>query len=191
MLVCNFPINDLLAQAIKNNRLLSQEDTEIKIAKMKNCKHLFLILKEKENGEKIFECVHCSLTNKFLELEDHPNEEEKNLFMFKHHQRTLQSQVFLELENKDNLINKNELLSTKTLDSLHPSLLYHIAKELYPNGSNEEIFIIMKILHYLETAKEKERLQILNQASDLIKRYKEIFCHIDNPKVKKRTYNSY
>jgi len=63
------------------------------------------------------------------------------------------------------------LISEECLLTYHPGLLYQLALQISPLGSNDELFEIMKTLHSLETYSEKIRLQKIEQASALLNKF--------------------
>ena len=109
------PINDLYQQCLR--KLRRQEEIRLqRKEEIMNCNHLFLMLK---NGEHIYaqnstdccynpnivECVHCGLTNKYMDLEEmfsHRNYNFTYSLPFlgvgsKYQHETLESEMFREI----------------------------------------------------------------------------------------------
>ena len=63
------------------------------------------------------------------------------------------------------------VISEECLPTNHPSLLYRLALLINPSGNNEELFLIMKQLHLLETPQERIRLKKEEHARALLIRY--------------------
>lgn len=188
MEIKELPLNDDVSQCITKLRKQSPKYIEQRKKEIKNCNHLF-ILKEKgyvvpgfhssdyEYVQNKVECVCCGLTNKFKEIEEYIFY--KYPLGFGYNSRTLESQMFYEIFSNaylrdgksfnESVIN---LISEEALETYHPKLLYQIAIMAKPRANNEEIFEIMKNLHSLENNQEKLRLQTIEQAEDLIQRYK-------------------
>lgn len=181
MNINDFLRNDVFCQCIRKTKKIPLEDSIKRENKMKECNHLFVLLgdyisssefivKEEENKQEKYECVHCGLTNKFKPLENvffsyYP-------FGYEFNERTLESKAFDQFILKS--IKNNtpiNLISNEVLPTYHPGLLYNLAAGISENASNEEIFDIMKILHNLETEEEKLRLSNIYQAKDLLERY--------------------
>lgn len=177
----------LYDECIKKLRKLPERKEKKRIQEMKNCNHLFVLLASKDNlefednfCENKVECVHCGLTNKYITLEDE--------FFFHYslgygyNNVTLETKVFNEVFEKsfdrknrtfdDSVIN---LISTEELPTNHPDLLYNLAKYINPDGTNEELFSIMKKLHELETDSEKELLIDINNSHSLYNRYLNVY----------------
>jgi len=186
--------NDDFGQCL---RKLRKQPVDIVIKRkeeMEKCNHLFILLKEGEwiNGfhssdccyePNIVECVHCGLTNKFMEIEERflepgSNYTHNTLFPSHYNKKTLETEIFIKTfknayirggksfdESAINLISKEPLYTT------HPGFLYEMALMIKPNGNDEELFQIMKELWQIETREEKLQLLTLDKAEILIKRY--------------------
>lgn len=192
------PINDEFAQCMRKLRISSEEIIQKRREEMRNCNHLFVLLRKGEEiygchstdyykGANEVECVHCGLTNRFNKLEfvlDNEYMEHSKSFrgmlpsQTKYNSKTLESEMFEEIFKSSyyrggkSFNNSNlNLISEECLLTLHPRLLYTLALQINPLGSKDEIFKIMKTLHFLETPQEKIRLQTENQAFTLLSRY--------------------
>ena len=198
------PINDEFGQCMRKLRIMPIEIAEKRQKEIKKCTHLFVKLRK---GEEIYgyhssdyhknadevECVHCGLTNRFNRIEEvlEPDYIESLqtykgmiLSLTRYNKKTLESQLFEEIF-KDSYYRSGKSFNNKSLSLIneeclmtyHPGLLYRMALQINPSGTNKEIFEIMKQLHSLETNQEKIRLQTNEQASSLLDRY-----YVNKPK---------
>lgn len=76
------------------------------------------------------------------------------------------------------------LFSPKILKTDHAPLLYQLAKQLRPDGNNEELFAIMQELNAMETVQERLRLRTFEQAGDLMNRYLSVNPKEEKPKTR-------
>ncbi len=185
MRIEELPLNDEAGQYFYKMYINSfDEYAERRREEMENCDHLFVKLKEGESSVGFHssdyyydpahvECVHCGMTNRFM-----PFEEMDNRGRY-HPKKTIETQVFEKTFRGSYLRGGKSfdessfhLISPEILPSYHPGLLYQMALQINPEGTNEELFEIMKQLHTLETRQEILRLKTLDQTEDLIKRYK-------------------
>lgn len=178
-------LNDTFAQYWRNIKPMSEDIAKRKMENMKCCNHLFVYL----NGLDIYgskntmtvECVHCGITNKFLQLEEFFNSNSRiNPFSLPKNTKTLQSEMFMQMLKQNHCQNDqsfNEIglkfMSEEILPTYHPGLLYQLALQIKFDASIEETFDVMKQLHALETNIEVLHLQTLEQANDLFIRYQE------------------
>jgi len=192
------PLNDEFAQCMRKLRICSSEIIEKRKEEMRRCNHLFVLLR---NGEEVYgchstdyykganevECVYCGLTNRFSKIElilDNDYNEYFKSFrgmlpsQTGYNRKTLESEMFEELFKNSYYRNGKSfnnlslnLISKECLLTYHPRLLYRIALQVNPLGSNEEIFEIMKTLHNLETPQERIRLQAVEQVVTLLSKY--------------------
>lgn len=184
------PANDEFAQCMRKIRNESNEIIKKRKQEIQNCNHLFVLLRKgqetygchstdyyKEANE--VECVHCGLTNRFKKLETILfNDMPSFLIPLKYRNKIVESEMFDEIFKAAYLrggktFNNSvlNLISNEILFTYHPGLLYELAIKIYPTGTNEEIFKVMKILNSLETEQERIRLQTQEQASSLLERY--------------------
>jgi hypothetical protein len=131
---------------------------------MEECTHLFVKLREGEDyygfhssdcghDPCIVKCVKCGLTNKYTKLSD------KYLKLIKY-MYPLQG-CLIDLNNKEfrkqyshgwRRAGKSfdesvfNLISDEVFDDEHPELLYKMAKIMFPEGNNNDIFNVMKEL---------------------------------------------
>lgn len=185
----NLPLNDNYSQCIRKMIKDDIKHTEKRIEEFKQCKHMFVKLKE---GEKYWlgyhsseyyyepckvECVHCGLTNKFIDIERSLYDSEI-LISCLYNKNTIETQYFYKFF-KNAFIRGGKsfnecvfhLISREVLPTCHPQLLYNLALYINPYGKKKELFEIMKKLHELETEEEKIRLQSEEQAIALVDRY--------------------
>ena len=149
--------------------------------------------------EPIIECVYRGLTNKFIHYEKQLESsgmimkippEWKFLGFYDHLKYfgtrvyPFENQLFKKFEKGRNLnqikilgienVNAFQLNQEKyAIKSEHLGLLYKIATQLNPEGTEEEILEMMRSLFDLETSLEKLKLENLEDASELIVRYKD------------------
>ena len=205
-------LNDLKSQFDRKMQKMSREDINDTIYDMEHCHHLFVKLKEGEeflaphssDCEKdppIVECVHCGITNKFMDLEElyckkvlklikvsngigYPTRSIILSPQFKN--ETLESKEFRKQfsiygskrfnDSYFNYISKEELIT------YHPGLLFHLAMNFMlsvdidhlTQYDKKEIFNIMKELNKLETDYEKDHLMYPMDCDDLLDRYRKI-----------------
>lgn len=147
--------------------------------------------------EPIIECVHCGLTNKLIHFEEQlrmsgmiiciPKElkmlgfdDYLKYFEIKVH--PLENQLFKKAKKEGKLEqikilgieNPNPFqlsLEKYAIKSEHLGLLYKIATQLNPEGTEEEILKIMRSLFEQETFLERQKLETLEDAAALIFRY--------------------
>ena len=192
------PLNDEFAQCMRKLRISSEEITEKRKEEMRECNHLFVLLRKGEEvygchstdyykGANEVECVYCGLTNRFNKIElvlDSDYIEYSKSFrgmiasQTRYKRNTLESEMFEEIfrhlyyrGGKSFNNSTLNLISNECLLSYHPGMLYRLALQINPLGNDEELFEIMKILHFLETPQEKIRLQSDEHASLLLSRY--------------------
>lgn len=163
-----------------------------KIEEMEKCNHLFVKLKEGVeysgfhssdygNDPHIVSCLHCGLTNKYIETDEINKKYDVILRL-----RFPIYNCFVETNNKvfkkqfsfawrrcgksfDNSV--FNLISDEVLKSNHTKILYDLALKISPDGKNDEIFNIMKDLNEIETPIEKKEISSINQTSELFDRY--------------------
>lgn len=192
------PVNDTFGQCLRKLRIYPENITEKRREEMKNCEHLFVVLKK---GQETFgfhssdytkeadavECVHCGLTNKFKALEfllsENYNEFTKSFSgmipsFTRYNKRTLESEMFDKIFEKfytrgmKSFNNSRlNLISDEVLYTEHPGLLYKLALLINSEGNNKDIFEIMKKLHSIENEQERIRLYSIDQAQELLNRY--------------------
>ena len=192
------PLNDEFAQCMRKLRICSSEIIEKRKEEMRACNHLFVLLRKGEevygchstdyyNGANEVECVYCGLTNRFNKIEsilDSDYNEYAKTFrgmlpsQARYNSKTIESEMFEEIFKNSYYRGRKSfnnfdlnLISDECLLSFHPGILYRLALEINPLGNKEEIFKIMKELHFLETSQEKIRIQREEQASILLSRY--------------------
>lgn len=200
--------NDLFAQYLRACRVESLEEKAKRREEVSKCQHEFVMLKpaeyhgachssDCETIDPVIECVHCGLTNKFIDVfftmvrigtAIHTitgNYILKGTFS---NAKPFENELFRELVDlKDILLfgtDKRPLYefnSENIIASNHIGLLYNIAKQLYPDASAEELVKVMRELHLLETSVEYLKLETLENASELIERYKLQF-HLSREK---------
>lgn len=175
-------INDILAQCSEKLVKLSDEEQNKRINEIRNCNHLFVKLREKNvdatENIAIVECVHCGVTNKYQDVEKTVIRFRKSLEYYlltkfkknniEYNSETIETMMMREILNVDDNIN---MLSKEGIRTLHPGLLYQLAKRIHEDASDEEIFLIMQKLNDLETASEKIKLLSVDDASNLLGRY--------------------
>ena len=177
-------MNDLMAQCSRKLIKRSLEEEKERIDEIRKCNHLFVKVRERVNSydsnadSRIIECVHCGLTNKFMDLEHTLTKYNKSLDYYVltryHNNDVTYNECTIETLLMNEMIKNNEpirLMSEGIIRSLHPIVLYDIAKFLYPEESNEELFSVMKKLDEIETSEEKTRLCSIFDAKELIERY--------------------
>ncbi len=67
------PYNDLMAQCSRKLIKVSPEEDQKRIDEIENCDHLFVKLRDYDHPNldlNVIECVHCGVTNKYIELEN-------------------------------------------------------------------------------------------------------------------------
>lgn len=189
-------LNDLMTQCSRKLIKLTPYEEEKRINEIKNCNHLFVKLRDYDQSSyypnvdlAVVECVHCGVTNKFKDLEYTLSKYRKSLEYYvltrfhyvdvEYNESTIESIMINELSNE---YISNHLMSNHVLRSSHPSVLYDIAKFLNNDGSNEELFSIMIELNNLESQEEKNKINSIFDAKELIERYldnieeKKVFC---------------
>ena len=185
------PVSDEFEQCMRNLRKVDEEIIERRKKEIRECTHLFVLLRR---GEKTYgchstdyyydanevECVHCGLTNKFNKLETILSTNYNQMFLSfngmllsktKYMKKTIESEMFEEIFGNSYLrggktFNNRtlNLISDEPLLTCHPKILYRLALIINPKGNNEELFEIMKKLHLIETPQEKIRIQVEEQA---------------------------
>lgn len=187
--------NDNMAQCLRALRRDEKEKLK-RCDEIKHCNHLFVKLKEGETfvgfhasdyerEPSIVECVHCGLTNKFKRMEEIFAEKDDKWLMeiiygVHYDKESVETKLMRKVSREgyrrggkwfeDRALN---LMSEEVLSTHHATLLYKIAKTLNEKGTDEELFEIMKNLHELETASEKLKLSSIEDAKELIDRYKK------------------
>ena len=180
------PFNDIMAQCTKKLIKVSKEDEEKRINEIKNCNHLFVKLRDYNTSTydnldlSVVECVHCGVTNKYHDLERVMQKYRKSLDYYVlthwHYTDVEYNEVTIESMMMDKIKDENKelnMISNEVLRSPHPGVLYKVAKMINKDAENEELFEIMKKLNQLETFEEKNKLNSVEEATDLIERYKE------------------
>ena len=178
------PYNDLVAQCSRKLIKLPKEEELARIKEIRNCNHLFVKLRENEKSIysshdiPTIECVHCGVTNKYVDLEYTLNKFPKSLEYYVltrfHHTNIEYNECTIETEMMNEICYNKEsisLMSDKIVRTLHPSVLYHIAKLLYPDDDNEKLITVMQKLSDLETPEERNGLCSIFDAKELIDRY--------------------
>ncbi len=170
-----------------------EEYLKEKEQQMNECQHLFLKIKEgqeysgfhssdNENKPCVVTCVKCGLTNRFMEMDEVAIEVEKMFMMYNpYYQKYIKANdsVFKQQFHNawrrcgksfdDSVFN---LISDEVLNVNRPMLLYSIAKQIKPDADDTEIFDTMKTLYEIETPEERAKLNNIEQAQELIARYK-------------------
>ena len=177
-------INDLMAQCSSKLIKRSDEDEQKRINEINNCNHLFVKLRDYDKTEfsninlTVYECVHCGVTNKFMDLETTIPKYRKSAKYFILTKLHYTDFEFKNITNESIMMNgisidyiNNNLMSDKVLRSLHPGILYDIARLINEDATNEELFDIMEELHNLETIEERKKLNTIFDAKELIERY--------------------
>ena len=148
-----------------------------------HCEHKFVLLKrggwtggfhssDYEYQPNLVECVHCGLTNKFVKMEEINN----NIYGEKKY--SFENELFLECfagsYGYKGRFNENDirLISSVSIDSCHIRTLYKLAKRIYPEGLDKDLFDIMLVLDGLETEEEKIGLECIRGEEALLDRYK-------------------
>lgn len=184
MILKDLPDNNLMAQCTRKAIKLSLEEEQERINEIRNCKHLFVKLRERDysiytpKDIPIIECVHCGVTNKYVNLEYTLNKFSRsrdyyvlNVYHYtdvEYNECTIETQMMNEIcYNKEDI----RLMSNEIVRTDHPSVLYDIAKILYPEADNEELVQVMQKLNKLETQEEKLKLSTIFDAKELIDRY--------------------
>lgn len=187
MIIKKLPLNDTHARCFWNLQEQTNESILKKKEKMSECNHLFVLLEQGSgddlnNSFRTIECVHCGLTNKFMQIE------ERVLFEYILHKISLSAdckqmvETIGFLEKFGNFYQRgakcfNELpinlIKDEVLPTYHPALLYKLAVMINPSASLEGIFTIMKTLHSIETPHERLRLKTIQEVNDLLERYRE------------------
>ena len=182
----DLPFNDMMAQVSRKLIKTSPFEEEKRINEIRCCNHLFVKLREFDTPVydnmdlTIVECVHCGVTNKYKDLEHVMSKFRKSFDLYVqqrlHYTDVDYNDVTIETRMIDEIMNTNpnlNMMSDEIIRTIHPGVLYQIAKEINPDADNEELFEIMKDLHRLETNEERNKLNSVSEATDLIKRYKE------------------
>ena len=175
--------NDMMAQCSRRLIKVSKEEEQARINEIRECKHLFVKLKDIREGDNeqntiVVECVHCGVTNKYRDLEKTLLKYQKSLDYyiitafhrtdFEYNSATIETLMMNEIEQSGEKI---ELMSNDVIRTLHPGLLYQLAKQIKPDSTNEELFIIMKELNELESNREKNQLSNIDDTDELVQRY--------------------
>jgi len=193
--------NDLFAQYLRACRVESKDAKAKRREEVSKCHHEFVMLKpaeyhgacnssDCETDDPVIECVHCGLTNKFQELFSflvRKNIAIYNNFFDKYflkgclftNAKPFENELFRELINIKDIslfgLDKKplyEFSKENAINSSHIGLLYSIAKQFYPTATDKEILIVMRELHQLETSLENLKLETIEEATELIERYK-------------------
>lgn len=162
---------------------------------MKNCNHLFVKLKKGqyyggfhssdcEYDPAVVICLKCSLTNKYIEMDDISRQMERHIriinpyydYMVKINDRIFREQFSNAWSRGGKSFDESvfNLISNEVFKSNHSTLLYKIAKTITPDANDQEIFEIMKKLNEIETPEERDNLKNMEQAIDLIDRFNNI-----------------
>lgn len=123
---------------------------------MRNCHHLFVVVQKENipNNPLFVQCIYCGLTNKYLKKAD------KDLNNYERiHNSVFWDQYRYAYQEKEKKFDSNAFncISQETLYSKHLRELYNLAREIKPDATNEEIFVIMKRLKEIETRDESIR----------------------------------
>lgn len=182
-------INDYWSQYYHscNLRLTEKEKRRNEVF---DCNHKFVLLKkgkwiggfnssDYEYEQNLVECVNCGLTSKFMKTEEILNSNCNKL----ERKHSFENELFLEYFAKSygekgrfNEIDV-KLISTIPINSRHVRTLYKLAKRIYPQGLDEELFNIMLALDELETEEEKIGLECIQGEEALLNRYRrELLC---------------
>ncbi len=162
-------------------------------SKMNECDHLFIKLKEGEyigafhssDCEDIpptVSCLKCGLTNKYIEMSDYEKQIYYNPLTTYGYRRKLaidaNNQVFWDqFRHASRRGGKSfdssvfNFISDEVFNPDYSNALYRMAKRIKPNGSNAELFDIMKELNSMMTAYDRENIRN-GQTKDLVSRYK-------------------
>lgn len=180
-------VNDLFNQWCDIRRR-TIDDVRKRKQKVAECDHLFVVL---EKGSSLgglnssewdytpfcIECVHCNLTNKFIEFDDSLRQVVPLFFVGSSSEPLNENHLFIEtFRNRygsrgwfdENSIN---LISTDKIDTYHPGILYKLAISIKPDGTNDELAEIMLNLIELETEDEKLKICNIEDAVVLLERY--------------------
>lgn len=207
----NKRVNDKLAQYLKACRNVYPEQQRKREQEVTACNHLFVLYQPSiyhhanhssdcYTDEAIIECVHCGLTNKFIDFERqlrlsgeivHVSENLKKLGFYDYLKYFPSIRIY-PFENKlfEKFIKEKELSEIKILGIEKPTfyqlglekyaikcehlgLLYKIAMQVNPNNTEEETLEVMRSLFSLETLSEKLKLENIEDASALISRYQD------------------
>ena len=176
-------MNDKKIECLENKKL-----------EMENCQHLFLKLEEGQRyygfhssdcgyDPCVVVCLKCGLTNKYIERDSIYKEYNTILGW-----RNPYYDWFVETNDKifrkqfghawrrggksfdDSVFN---LISDEAWYVDRPMLLYSIAKIIKPEADNTELFDTMKSLYELETPIERQKIDKIEKAQELIDRYKK------------------
>ena len=180
------PYNDIMAQCSRKLIVKTKEEEQLRIDEIKNCNHLFVKLRDYNTSFygnldlSVIECVHCGVTNKYKDLERVLQKYRHSLDLYVltklHYTNVDYNETTIETVMMDKIKDENKelnMMSNEVIRSFHPGVLYQSAMIIKPDGSNFELFQIMKKLNELETFEEKNKLNSVDDASDLINRYKE------------------
>ena len=165
---------------MENNKLV--EYLKNKEKQMEECEHLFLKIKEGRsyNGYHssdyeyepcVVVCLKCGLTNRFIgwrspvyngffEVNDKVFKKQFD-HAWKRNGKGFDDSVF-------------NLISDEVWNVNHPTLLYNIAKNLKSEADNQELFDTMNELYEIQTPLERAELKSIEQAHELISRYKQM-----------------
>lgn len=173
--------NDGFARCIRG-RSRSTDETKTIIKKWRSCQHLFVEVRKAEytvgfhssDYEIIparYECVRCGLTNRLIDTEKVLDR------LIAHHKLKKVADETAEWENQQPKISDENLLSTESIQTFHPGILFDIATELCLaqkiKPTKENVFDIMKELCEMETIPEQLKISTPVHASALIERYKK------------------
>lgn len=180
------PFNDMMAQCTKKLIKGSKEDEEKRIREIEQCNHLFVKLREQVSSSdndadlSVIECVHCGVTNKYKDLERVMQKYRRSMDYYVltnwHYTDVTYNDVTIETLMIDKIKDANTqlpMMSNEILRSFHPGVLYQIAKFINPNADNTELFEMMEHLNGLETFEERNKLNNISDAKDLIDRYQQ------------------
>ena len=189
----NLPYNDLMAQCSRKLIKTTKEEEQKRIEEINNCNHLFVKLRDYDTSHynnldlSVVECVHCGVTNKYRDLERVMERYKRSLDYYvltkfhytnvEYNDETIESIMMRKIKSENPNL---PMISDKILRSLHPGVLYKLAKLINPEADNNELFEIMQELNNLETFEEKNKLNNIFDATDLIERY------VDKHKILKK-----
>ena len=186
MSLSNLPYNDMMAQCSKRLIKISKEEEEKRIHEIENCNHLFVKIRDYDTSQydnadlSVVECVRCGVTNKYENLERVMEKYRRSLDYYvltnfhytniEYNDVTIETVMMNKIKAQSSQLN---MMSDGIIRSFHPGLLYKLATIIAPAASNDELFNIMLKLDELETFEERNKLDSVFDATDLVERYKK------------------
>lgn len=166
----NNTLNDEISQFIHASHLSNAE-----ILQIRSCDHLFVTLDKAKHSYGTYypakeECVKCGLTNKFFPSPTTGIYFATDAVIKSRLNYTNLYRKEYEWHKKHNQTHKT--LSKKSYYFLHSKILYEIAKNIFKNTDNEEIFNTMYELQKISTPTENARIHSIEDCKELIYRYK-------------------